>query len=139
MSSSQIKAPGFAGGYLLNQFYNVQMQINPMPIGRSSSTCASGLIALSCVIPFLLWFPEYIQYNSLPTKMRLTIMIPANPRARINIALGASLTRVAALQEGAERSLLDPFAGKKPGWHYCYLVIVLELSLVIWAILFAGY
>ncbi len=66
-------------------------------------------------------------------------MIPANPRARINIALGASLARVAALQEGAERSLADPFAGKKPDWHYYYLVIVFELCLVIWAILFAGY
>lgn len=66
-------------------------------------------------------------------------MIPANPRARINIAWGTSLTRVATLQEGAERSLVDPFAGKKPGWHYYYLVIVLELCLVIWVILFAGY
>jgi hypothetical protein len=65
-------------------------------------------------------------------------MIPANSRARINISFGALLARVARLPKGVEHSLGDPFAEKKQGWHY-FLVIVLVLCLVIWAILFAGY
>jgi hypothetical protein len=39
-----------------------------------------------------------------------------NARLRINVAFGASLTRVAALPGGAQRSLEDPFADKKSPW-----------------------
>jgi len=39
-----------------------------------------------------------------------------NARARINIPFGRSLTKVATLPPGAERSLEDPFADKKCKW-----------------------
>jgi hypothetical protein len=41
----------------MSNFTAVQMQSIP-----------SGLIALSGAILFLLWVPEYIQYNSLPNE-----------------------------------------------------------------------
>jgi hypothetical protein len=39
-----------------------------------------------------------------------------NARARINIPFGGSLTSVARLPEGAERSLVDPYAEKHTPW-----------------------
>lgn len=39
-----------------------------------------------------------------------------NARARINIPFGTSLTQLAALPAGAERSLTDPYAEKRPPW-----------------------
>ena len=44
-----------------------------------------------------------------------------NARVRINIPFGTSLTRLAVLPEGAHRSLVDPFAEKKPVWPYYVL------------------
>lgn len=52
-----------------------------------------------------------------------------NAMARINVALGKSLTTVAALPEGAERDLVDPFADKKrPYWVYFTLGFVLVMG-----------
>ena len=45
-----------------------------------------------------------------------------NARARINIPFGTSLTNLASLPKGANRSLADPFADKQILWPY-YLVI----------------
>ena len=45
-----------------------------------------------------------------------------NARMRINIPFGASLTSLAELPQGAQRSLADPFADKKPVWPYYVLV-----------------
>lgn len=39
-----------------------------------------------------------------------------NARVKINVAFGGSLTKLAALPEGASRSLEDPFADKKSPW-----------------------
>lgn len=50
-----------------------------------------------------------------------------NARVRINVAFGASLTKVAALPEGAVRKLEDPFADKKSPWPGVILLIVLVL------------
>ncbi|HAJ26843.1 MAG TPA: hypothetical protein DCG53_06290, partial [Syntrophus sp. (in: bacteria)] len=52
-----------------------------------------------------------------------------NARARINIPFGRSLTKVASLPPGAERSLEDPFADKKCKWPKI-LVVVVILSLL---------
>ncbi|MEI7639781.1 MAG: hypothetical protein WCJ37_20875, partial [Syntrophus sp. (in: bacteria)] len=52
-----------------------------------------------------------------------------NARARINIPFGRSLTKVASLPPGAERSLEDPFADKKSKWPQI-LVVVVILSLL---------
>jgi len=52
-----------------------------------------------------------------------------NARARINIPFGRSLTRVATLPPGAERSLEDPFADKKSKWPQVLLVIAILLLL----------
>jgi hypothetical protein len=51
-----------------------------------------------------------------------------NARARINVPFGGSLTQVAALPEGAERDLTDPFAEKKSPWP---TVLVMALLLII--------
>ena len=48
-----------------------------------------------------------------------------NARARINIPFGRSLTKVATLPPGAERSLEDPFADKKSKWPQILVVMVI--------------
>jgi hypothetical protein len=48
-----------------------------------------------------------------------------NTRARINLPFGASLTGVAALPPGSQRSLDDPYAEKKRPWKtYLFLAVV---------------
>lgn len=51
-----------------------------------------------------------------------------NARARINIPFGTSLTRLAQLPEGAERSLSDPYAEKKPVWPWLLLAIAIAAA-----------
>jgi hypothetical protein len=51
-----------------------------------------------------------------------------NARARINIPFGTSLTQLASLPAGAERSLTDPYADKKTPWA-AYLAIVVVASI----------
>lgn len=55
-----------------------------------------------------------------------------NIRARINIPFGASLTQVAALPAGAERSLQDPYAEPGSPWPWWLLLAVL-MGGVFWA------
>ena len=55
-----------------------------------------------------------------------------NIRARINIPFGASLTGVAALPRGAERSLADPYADRASPWPWWGLLAVL-LAALYWA------
>lgn len=54
-----------------------------------------------------------------------------NARARINIPFGTSLTQVAKLPEGAQRTLSDPYAEKSSSWPYLLVLLVL-LLVVIW-------
>ncbi len=54
-----------------------------------------------------------------------------NARARINIPFGTSLTALPRLPEGAHRSLVDPYADKKPIWPYVLLVL-LVVALIAW-------
>ncbi|HRI52518.1 MAG TPA: hypothetical protein PLW65_20275 [Pseudomonadota bacterium] len=52
-----------------------------------------------------------------------------NARARLNVPLGASLTRLAVLPPGSSRSLSDPFAEKPRRWGLWFIVLlVLGLS-----------
>jgi hypothetical protein len=60
-----------------------------------------------------------------------------NARVRINIPFGASLTALPHLPEGAHRSLVDPYAEKKPVWPYI-VVVLLILGALGWA-WYAGY
>jgi len=60
-----------------------------------------------------------------------------NARARINIPFGTSLTGLAGLPEGAHRSLVDPFADKKPRWPYYLLLLVILGALL--GLYFMGY
>jgi len=53
-----------------------------------------------------------------------------NGRVRINAAFGGSLTKVAALPEGASRSLEDPFADKKSPWPKILVLIAILLALL---------
>ena len=54
-----------------------------------------------------------------------------NARARINIPFGKSLTQVAYLPEGSHRSLVDPYADKKPVWPYYVLILGAIVALVV--------
>ncbi|MGE5757405.1 MAG: hypothetical protein ACM3W8_00955, partial [Sideroxydans sp.] len=60
-----------------------------------------------------------------------------NARVRINIPFGASLTAMPHLPQGTRRSLVDPYAEKKPLWPYI-LVVLLMLGALGWA-WYAGY
>ncbi|MRD72610.1 hypothetical protein GH865_05015 [Rhodocyclus tenuis] len=63
-----------------------------------------------------------------------------NARARINIPFGTSLTHVAKLPAGAERSLSDPYAEKKSPWgFYAFLLIAAALLAVVAVRLFGGH
>ena len=57
-----------------------------------------------------------------------------NSKAKINIPFGATLTKVAALPPGAERSLRDPFAEKRTPWKrwvaLIILIVILSLALL---------
>ncbi|MDD2719986.1 MAG: hypothetical protein PHH47_01590 [Gallionella sp.] len=53
-----------------------------------------------------------------------------NARARINIPFGTSLTSLANLPEGANRSLFDPYADKKSVWPYYALGLLTIAALV---------
>lgn len=63
-----------------------------------------------------------------------------NARARINIPFGTSLTGLAELPEGANRSLFDPFAEKQVLWPY-YLIIAAGFCalVVLWYVGFFGH
>lgn len=52
-----------------------------------------------------------------------------NTKARINIPFGSTLTKLAELPKGAERSLLDPFAEKKTPWKRWVVLAVLLCAL----------
>ena len=53
-----------------------------------------------------------------------------NTRARINIPFGTALTGIARLPEGAERSLVDPFADKRRPWKTYIFLFALVVALV---------
>jgi len=54
-----------------------------------------------------------------------------NARAKINIKFGRSLTEVAKLPEGAERSLADPYADKKKPWSLYILIVLLIIACIV--------
>lgn len=51
-----------------------------------------------------------------------------NARVRINIPFGTSLTSLPNLPEGSHRSLVDPYAEKKPVWPYLLAVLLLVVA-----------
>lgn len=56
-----------------------------------------------------------------------------NTKASINIPFGSTLTKMAVLPKGAERSLTDPFAEKKTPWkRWVVLLVVLMLLGFAW-------
>jgi hypothetical protein len=55
-----------------------------------------------------------------------------NARVLINIPFGTSLTALAALPKGAQRSLVDPYAEKKSLWQYSW-IFLLFWGLMAWA------
>lgn len=55
-----------------------------------------------------------------------------NAQAVVNVPLGASLTAVAELPKGSERSMSDPFAEKERPWGLWLLFAVLVLAAVAW-------
>ena len=53
-----------------------------------------------------------------------------NTRARINIPFGTSLTGIASLPPGAQRSLVDPYAEKGQPWGgYLFLLVIIVIAL----------
>ncbi len=61
-----------------------------------------------------------------------------NARAKINIPFGTSLTGVAKLPEGADRSLIDPYAEKTHGWLY-YAAIGFVAFVLLWGMWLVGW
>jgi hypothetical protein len=63
-----------------------------------------------------------------------------NARAKINIPFGASLTNLAKLPEGAERSLTDPYAEKRSLWPIVIAALagLLVAAYVVWRIFWAA-
>lgn len=60
-----------------------------------------------------------------------------NARAKINIPFGASLTSLPQLPEGAQRSLVDPYAEQQPVWLYLLAALLVSgVALWVW---YAGY
>lgn len=56
-----------------------------------------------------------------------------NTRAIINIPFGASLTKMAVLPPGAQRSLTDPYAEKKSPWKfYVFMLLILGGIAYLW-------
>lgn len=55
-----------------------------------------------------------------------------NARVRINIPFGASLTGMPNLPEGAQRTLVDPYAEKRHVWAYAAIIALLILGLAWW-------
>ena len=56
-----------------------------------------------------------------------------NTEATINIPFWASLTSLAALPPGAQRSLRDPFAQKKTPWKtYIFLAVLIAVLGELW-------
>jgi len=56
-----------------------------------------------------------------------------NTRARINIPFGSTLTKLAILPKGAERTLADPFAEKKTPWkRWVFLLVLLTALAFAW-------
>ena len=56
-----------------------------------------------------------------------------NTKARINIPFGSTLTKLAVLPKGAERSMVDPFAEKKTPWkRWAVLLVLLMLFGFAW-------
>ncbi|MFZ1325338.1 MAG: hypothetical protein WAT67_04835, partial [Candidatus Contendobacter sp.] len=56
-----------------------------------------------------------------------------NTRATINIPFGTSLTKVAVLPPGAQRSFTDPYAEKKTPWKsYLFLLVLLVAAAFLW-------
>jgi hypothetical protein len=53
-----------------------------------------------------------------------------NARAKINVAFGTTLTKIAALPEGSTRLLEDPFADKKSPWPKVLLLLVIVALLL---------
>jgi hypothetical protein len=56
-----------------------------------------------------------------------------NARAMLNIPFGGALTALAALPEGAHRSLSDPYAEKKTPWKL-YLFLLIVLAAAVWGV-----
>lgn len=52
-----------------------------------------------------------------------------NTKARINIPFGSTLTKMAMLPKGSERTLIDPFAEKKTPWKRWVFLLVLFMAL----------
>ena len=54
-----------------------------------------------------------------------------NTRAKINIKFGTSLTGLAKIPEGSEKSLADPYADKKRPWGVYILVILIIIAIIV--------
>ncbi len=52
-----------------------------------------------------------------------------NTLTRVNIPLGSSLTTLASMPDGAERSLVDPFAEKKSAWPRALMALLAVAAL----------
>ena len=101
----------------------------PLVSVRSVVTVVGVMLLLSGPAMMLAWF-----------KLRRRNLAPlldangwaVNTQARISIGFGTELTRIAALPEGAERSLRDPYAPKAPVWPWLLLAVAVAVAWWAW-------
>ncbi len=62
-----------------------------------------------------------------------------NARARINIPFGTSLTQLAALPDGSERALTDPYAEKRLPWKTIVLILFIIAGALLYGISFMAH
>jgi hypothetical protein len=106
-------------------------------IGTALAALASGFFALSIwQMPLVIFGamllvsgPSMLMAAMTLRRRNLGPLLDANgwainTRAIINIPFGGSLTGVAALPAGAQRSMLDPFAAKRKPWGLIMVVVV---------------
>jgi hypothetical protein len=112
-----------AFGSLLNAFFNLGAY---MPIGLI------GLLLLISGPSMAIAWLKLRQRNLGPVLDANGWAL--NGRVKVNIPLGGSLTAVATLPPGAERSLSDPFQAKRKKWPRVVLriAIVLFVLLAVW-------
>ena len=115
-------------------------------IGTAVASVVTALLSLPwwqiplvlCGIPLLISGPSMIIAYLKLRKRNLGPLLDAsgwavNTRAMINVRFGTSLTKMAELPEGAERSLRDPFDdGERSWWTYILIIALLVGGVFLW-------
>jgi hypothetical protein len=119
-------AMGLAIGAIGTAVASVVTGLMGMPLWQLPLLVAGIILLISGPSMFLAWLKL--------RKRNLAPLLDANgwavnTRAIINIPFGASLTKLATLPPGAQRSLTDPYAEKKTPWKSWLVILALLAGL----------